>query len=129
MTTDIETSIRSRLGELNAERERLERALAALVADVAQNVSTRAARRAGGTARKTAPRAKSRARARKRAPRGQNREAILGVLDKKPGLKAADVARETGIAAPTVYTTISKLKKAGVLKADKDGALQVAKSK
>ncbi len=49
------------------------------------------------------------------APRGANREAILKLVGERPGISAAEVAEITNIAKPTVRTTISQLKRKGIL--------------
>lgn len=53
--------------------------------------------------------------ARRRAPRGANRGAILAYVAENPGATIAQIAEATGIAKPTLYTTVSGLKKRGEL--------------
>jgi hypothetical protein len=50
-----------------------------------------------------------------RAPKGANRMAILEVIGQRPGVSPAEVASVTKIAKPTVDSTISRLKREGVL--------------
>ena len=57
----------------------------------------------------------------RRAPRGQNRAAILALVGERPGVSVGEIASVTGIAKPTVYATVSKLKRDGTLKPDASG--------
>ncbi len=50
---------------------------------------------------------------RPRAPRGQNRAKILAVVSERSGVSAAEVAQSTGIASPTVHSTLAKLASGG----------------
>ena len=63
----------------------------------------------------------------RRAPRGANREAILSVVRERPGVSAAEVASITRIAKPTVHTTISQLKRKGILEPEGSGGVKLAK--
>lgn len=56
-----------------------------------------------------------------RAPRGGNQEAILAIVEERPGVSIAEIAAVTKIPAPTVATTVSKLKREGVLAAEAGG--------
>lgn len=60
-----------------------------------------------------------------RAPRGPNQEAILAIVEERPGVSVAEIAAVTKIAKPTVATTVSKLKREGVL-ADEAGGVKLA---
>lgn len=60
-----------------------------------------------------------------RAPRGANRDAILKLVEERPGVSVAEIASVTKIAKPTVATTVSKLKRDGVL-ADEAGGVKLA---
>jgi len=60
-----------------------------------------------------------------RAPRGANQDAILAVIEERPGVSVAEIASVTKIAKPTVATTVSKLKREGVL-ADEAGGVKLA---
>jgi len=60
-----------------------------------------------------------------RAPRGANQEAILAIVEERPGVSVAEIASVTKIAKPTVATTVSKLKRDGVL-ADEAGGVKLA---
>jgi IclR-like helix-turn-helix domain-containing protein len=53
--------------------------------------------------------------ARGRAPRGANRAAILEYVDKNPGATVAQISDATGIARPTLHTTVYALKRRGEL--------------
>lgn len=141
----LKQEIEARLAELRplvAEIEQLEAAKAALLARSELPVPPAAARQApaqrrparnGGTA---APARRRRARAAgaaaatppadgDRAPRGANRDAILKLVEERPGVSVAEIASVTRIAKPTVATTVSKLKREGVL-ADEAGGVKLA---
>jgi hypothetical protein len=60
-----------------------------------------------------------------RAPRGANQEAILALVEERPGVSVAEIAAVTKIAKPTVATTVSKLKREGLL-ADEAGGVKLA---
>jgi hypothetical protein len=128
----IQRDIESRLKELRpllAEKEQLEAVLAALTSDAnggASQPRARAARAAAApvAAAERAPYAGGR---RRRAPRGANREAILAVVRERPGVSAAEVADVTKIAKPTVHTTISQLKRKGILEPEGANGVRLAK--
>src|SRR5262245_51688983 len=112
----IQRDIEKRLQELRPlieEKEQLEAVLAALT-NGSRSGASPAPRSRAATPRATsrAPYAGGRSR---RAPRGANREAILSVVRERPGISAAEVAAVTRIAKPTVHTTISQLKRKGIL--------------
>jgi DNA-binding transcriptional ArsR family regulator len=131
----IQRDIERRLQELRpllAEKERLEAVLAALTSD-----ANGGAGRAGGRPRAAQSAAASAASAerapyaggkRRRAPRGANREAILAVVRERPGVSAAEVADVTKIAKPTVHTTISQLKRKGILEPEGANGVRLAKA-
>jgi hypothetical protein len=50
-----------------------------------------------------------------RAPRGANQTAILAIVEERPGVSVAEIASVTKIPKPTVATTVSKLKREGLL--------------
>jgi len=60
-----------------------------------------------------------------RAPRGANQAAILAIVEERPGVSVAEIASVTKIPKPTVATTVSKLKREGVL-ADEAGGVKLA---
>lgn len=60
-----------------------------------------------------------------RAPRGANQSAILQVVEERPGVSVAEISSVTKIPKPTVATTVSKLKREGVL-ADEAGGVKLA---
>lgn len=127
----IQRDIEKRLAELRPlleEKEQLESVLAALkngdgvsAAGVARARAT-TSRPSASSAR--APYAAGKGR---RAPRGANREAILKVVKERPGVSAAEVASITRIAKPTVHTTISQLKRKGILEPEGSGGVKLAK--
>src|SRR3954468_7439244 len=104
----ILTEIRDRLDASRAayeESQRLEAALTAL--------------RSGRPSEASPPRAKSRrssgspARSSARAPRGDNLRRIRKLVAERPGATAAEIAAGTGIARPTVASTLAKLARDG----------------
>lgn len=128
----IQRDIEKRLKELRPlieEKEQLEAVLAALSGDYKANGSSApsAARpRARSSASSSrAPYAGGRSR---RAPRGANREAILKVVGERPGISAAEVAEITNIAKPTVHTTISQLKRKGILEPEGANGVRLAEA-
>ncbi|ADB54169.1 winged helix-turn-helix transcriptional regulator [Conexibacter woesei] len=142
----LKQEIEARLAELRPlveEIEQLEAAKAALLARselprppaaARPAPQRRPARNGGGSA---APARRRRARATAgtaaatppadgdRAPRGANRDAILKLVEERPGVSVAEIASVTKIAKPTVATTVSKLKREGVL-ADEAGGVKLA---
>jgi DNA-binding transcriptional ArsR family regulator len=50
-----------------------------------------------------------------RAPRGANRQAILKVIEERPDASSGELASKTGIAKPTLYTTLRSLVNDGLL--------------
>jgi len=123
----IQRDIEKRLQELRPlieEKERLEAVLAALTNGSA---STPAAPPARATPTRAVGRAPYAAGKGRRAPRGANREAILSVVRERPGVSAAEVAEITRIAKPTVHTTISQLKRKGILEPEGSGGVKLAR--
>ena len=124
----IQRDIEKRLQELRPlleEKEQLEAVLVALTnghgAPAPAAPRTRAATSASSA---RAPYAGGKSR---RAPRGANREAILQVVRERPGVSAAEVAAITRIAKPTVHTTISQLKRKGILEPEGANGVKLAK--
>lgn len=127
----IQRDIEKRLQELRPlieEKEQLEAVLAALTNGSSTGSGTTPAPRprAAAPARPSAraPYAGGRSR---RAPRGANREAILSVVRERPGVSASEVAAITKIAKPTVHTTISQLKRKGILEPEGSGGVKLAR--
>lgn len=124
----IQRDIEKRLEELRPlieEKEQLEAVLAALTNGTA--AAAPAAPRARATTTRSAGRAPYAAGKSRRAPRGANREAILSVVRERPGVSAAEVAAITRIAKPTVHTTISQLKRKGILEPEGSGGVKLAR--
>jgi hypothetical protein len=64
---------------------------------------------------------------RRRRPRGANREAIMAVIQSRPGVSVGEVANvvaKEGVGKATTYTTVNKLTKDGLI-TKTDGGLQV----
>lgn len=132
----LKQEIEARLAELRpliAEIEQLEAAKAALLArgelpaaPVAVAPARRRVARNGGAARRAARASRAAGGGEgERAPRGANRDAILTLVEERPGVSVAEIASVTKIAKPTVATTVSKLKREGVL-ADEAGGVKLA---
>jgi hypothetical protein len=131
----LKRDIDARIAELRplvTEAERLEAAKDALLAEAAavQRIA-RAPRAANGfreelrSGAASTPLAPSRGAAPRngaveedadeRAPRGANQTAILAIVEERPGVSVAEIASVTKIPKPTVATTVSKLKREGLL--------------
>jgi len=124
----IQRDIEKRLQELRPlieEKEQLEAVLAALTNG--SSTAAPAAPRARAATTRPAARAPYAAGKGRRAPRGANREAILSVVRERPGVSAAEVAEITRIAKPTVHTTISQLKRKGILEPEGSGGVKLAR--
>lgn len=143
----LKREIDDRIAELRPlveEAERLEGAKQALLAEAAAIGRARRAGGAGratngfreelrngaastplGAARRSASRNGGDADEDERAPRGANQTAILAIVEERPGVSVAEIASVTKIAKPTVATTVSKLKRDGVL-ADEAGGVKLA---
>src|SRR4051794_34081374 len=89
------------------ESQRLEAALTALGSGPAAEPS-----RPPGASRSASRR---RARSSARAPRGENLRRIRELVVERPGATAAEIASATGIARPTVASTLGKLARDGEL--------------
>jgi DNA-binding transcriptional ArsR family regulator len=113
------------------ESRRLEQALAALGPSARSSsrdgggAATRRRSRPQATPGEKARRARTGARARPRRSRaapGANRERILALVRERPGATAGEIAEATGIARPTVTTTLRRLADVGeVLRAERPG--------
>jgi CRP-like cAMP-binding protein len=132
----IRHDIQQRLDQLLAEADKLRHALAALdprersapkpkttrsqaaakpaakTPEAAKQAPTRARTRTAGTT--------NRASASTRTAPGETKAKVLAALSSDGALTAGEVANATGLARPTVSTTLSKLSKTGeVVKADR----------
>jgi predicted Rossmann fold nucleotide-binding protein DprA/Smf involved in DNA uptake len=132
----IRHDIQQRLDQLLAEAEKLRHALAALdprersTPKPKTTKSQPTAKRAAKTPdapKQTPPRRQTRTASTANRPSASTRTApgetkakVLAALSGDRALTAGEVAKETGLARPTVSTTLSKLSKTGeVLKADR----------
>lgn len=129
LVSQIQRDIEQRLKELRPlieEKDQLEAVLAALNGEVVPRAAASAPRaRARASSSERAPYAGGKSR---RAPRGANREAILKLVGERPGISAAEVAEITNIAKPTVHTTISQLKRKGILEPEGANGVRLAKA-
>jgi DNA-binding transcriptional ArsR family regulator len=134
----IRLDIQRRLDQLHAEADKLRHALAAL--DPRERSTPKpnlTSSRPSATRSATTPAAAKPAPAPARRPAdatstangasvstrtapGQTKAKVLAALSTGPGLTAGEVAAATGLARPTVSTTLSKLSKSGeVVKAER----------
>jgi hypothetical protein len=140
MIPRLKREIEARLAELRlviAEAERLEAAKEAMLAEAAAESvvtqrSVRSSPRPNGAASErlngsvtAAPTRSEPEPEPERPPRGPNQIAILAIVEERPGVSVAEIAAVTKIAKPTVATTVSKLKREGVL-ADEAGGVKLA---
>jgi Winged helix-turn-helix DNA-binding len=109
---DAADAIRRAIDAIDAERENLSRALESLGGPVeAANPRKRAA------APPTRPRrAAKRGRRGKRAKKGSRRSEVLALINKKPGLTGAAIAKEIGVAPSQIYNLCSALVKDGTIR-------------
>ena len=133
MIDRIRHDIEDRLDQLLAEVEKLRQALAALDprgrrasepkparSKAAAQRPPRTATSAKATPARTRARAASGSATSARTAPGVTRAKVLAALSSDGALTAADVANKTGLARPTVSTTLSRLAKSGeVIKADR----------
>jgi predicted Rossmann fold nucleotide-binding protein DprA/Smf involved in DNA uptake len=91
-----------RLGELQAEEQRLQNALAALDSD--------------GMVAKPGRAAKRKARSSGRAPRGQRKSQFLSLVKANPGMPVAEIAERLQMAPSQAYTLARRLSQAGKIK-------------
>ena len=132
MIDRIRHDIQQRLDQLLAEADKLRRALAAL-APGERSAPQPKPTRPRPTAKTPAAPKQTRARRRTRTPStangasastrtapGETKAKVLAALSSDQALTAGEVATATGLARPTVSTTLSKLSKTGeVVKADR----------
>jgi hypothetical protein len=107
--TEASSLIKRAISELDAERQRLEGALESL--DGGSSPSNRPGRPAGA---RSGPR-KARRR-RRRAPKGGRRQEVLALIDRKPGITGAVLAKELGTQSSQVYNLTGKLVKEKVIR-------------
>lgn len=132
MIDRIRQDIQQRLDQLLAEADKLRHALTAL--DPRQRATsapksaptTRRPAETGHSKPKPAPKrprasvTPNSASSSVRTPPGQTKANVLGALSRDRALTASQVAAATGLARPTVSTTLSRLAKTGdIVKADR----------
>jgi sugar-specific transcriptional regulator TrmB len=133
----IRHDIQQRLEQLLAEADKLRHALVAL--DPRERVSpepTATKRQKTAKPRETAKRTPARAGASdggtvaRRTRPGETKTKVLAALSPDGGSTAGEVAKATGLARPTVSTTLSRLAKTGdVIKSDRGYRLPGAAAK
>ena len=122
MIDRLREQIQERLDQLVHEADRLRKALAALgpgsskppaIKPAAPSAKTAAAPKPPSEPKLAATRRTSTARAPRRGPSGATKASVLGALAGGEAMTAGEVATKTGLARPTVSTTLSKLAKSG----------------
>jgi hypothetical protein len=91
------------------EYQRLEAALAALSGSASGSERPATARKPKQATKRPA----QRATAGPRAPRGANREAVLRLLDDRPGVGVSELAGATGVKKPVLYALLARLLQEG----------------
>ncbi|MBS1845664.1 MAG: Rrf2 family transcriptional regulator [Actinobacteria bacterium] len=108
---DAHDLISRRLNELNEERQRLERALAAL--------GGKATRRGRGRPRGSKAKARTKSTTKSRRRRGGSRaDQAVGLIEKSPGITASDIAKRMKIQPNYLYRVLGDLEKEGRVKKD-----------
>ena len=104
---DAARLLRDRISELDAERAKLERALASLT-------DGREGKRGPGRPRGAAPAASQNGRKRRRSRRGGTRaEHALKVISEEPGIGASAIAEKLGIKPNYMYRVLHELQADG----------------
>jgi sugar-specific transcriptional regulator TrmB len=109
---DAHNLISRRLDELNEERRRLERALAALGGKATRR---RPGRPRGSKAKATAVKSSPKRRRRRGGSRGDQ---AVGLIEKSPGITASEVAKKLKIKPNYLYRVLGDLEKEGRVKKD-----------
>jgi len=113
---DAREMLSKRLEELNEERARLERALAALGAKATKR---RPGRPRGSKAKATTKSKPGTKGARPRRRRGGGRaDQAVALIEKSPGISASDVAKKMKIKPNYLYRVLGDLEKDGRVKKD-----------
>jgi hypothetical protein len=111
---DARSLIQSRLAELDAEAQDLERALVSL--GEGRGGRTRPRRKATtATPVSAKPRVSRKRKSAKRAPRGARREQLLAAVKANPGARPAELARAIGVKPAQVHNLIAKARKEKLL--------------
>jgi CRP-like cAMP-binding protein len=125
MIDRIRSQIQERLDQLLAEADKLRHALSALdprdhspATPASSRPRTTKARTTARSTRSAAPAAatKTDGAARARTAPGATKRAVLAALNSDKALTAGEVAAATGLARPTVSTTLSKLATSGEIR-------------
>ncbi len=103
--------LRARIGELDAERGKLERALASLT-------DGREGKRGPGRPRGSASTSSGSGRRRRRRRGGTRAEQAVKVITGTPGIGASDIAKQLGIKPNYMYRVLTELQKDGKIRKD-----------
>ena len=112
MIDTLRKQIQERLDQLLSETDRLRRALAALDRRGGSSAPPRSTV-SGPQSATHRKRTSQSTRARRRTPPGATKARVLRALSDRKAMTAGQVAAATGLARPTVSTTLSKLAKRG----------------
>ena len=115
--------IERRLGDLDEERRRLERALAELGGKVAKRPgrprgSSSSTASAGDAAPATTPKASGAPKKRRRRRGGTRADQAVELITSQPGISASDVAKTMKIKPNYLYRVLGDLEKEGRVKKD-----------
>jgi predicted Rossmann fold nucleotide-binding protein DprA/Smf involved in DNA uptake len=102
--------IRDRLGELDAERDQLTRALANLTGGREGRRGPGRPRTTGSTATATAPRTGTR---RRRGRRNTRADQAVKLVEANPGISASEIAKKMEIKPNYLYRVLAELEKEG----------------
>lgn len=110
-------AIEARLHQLDEESQRLDEESARLREALAKLEPN------GGAPTRTRSRASSNSRRRssRRAPRGERQRQFLAALEKHPGAKPPQIAKDMGVPPSHVYTLARRLQESGRIKKRRGG--------
>lgn len=115
------------LRELEAQRDRVARALSELRGGTGASARSARSSRPAAKGRGSGSRSRRRSPASStRAPRGSNQQAIVEHVGANPGVTAGGIADATSIDRSVIYSTVSRMIAAGRLRKDPQPNGQVA---
>ena len=103
--------LRARIGELDKERAKLERALASLT-------DGREGKRGPGRPRRSSGGSNANGRRRRRRRGGTRAEQAVKLIGDNPGIGASEIARKMGIKPNYMYRVLTELQKEGRVRKD-----------
>ncbi len=105
-----------RIAELDEERHRLENALAGLVGNKGSTTTTTRRRGPGRPRGSTSKKAGAPRRRRRRRRGGTRADQAVGLIEKKPGINASEIAKTMKIKPNYLYRVLGDLEKEGRVK-------------